>query len=127
MLEGWWIDNRKISLGDLLLEIGKLIKAYEDGVWIEKQKDEGLYSIVSNRFTDNKKLVNVLEKIGNEFIDDSNYDIQLERCQNYFRELFPIFNKIMKIDNVLDDDGIDHIFDGFHALYHTIKIWPIRA
>lgn len=34
-----------MSLGDLLLEIGKLIKEYEDGVSIEKTKDEELYSI----------------------------------------------------------------------------------
>ena len=81
-----------------------------------------LYRIVTNRFKDNKKLISVLEKIGDEFIDDSNYDIQLERCQNYFRELFPIFDKIIKIDSLLDDDEIDHIFEGFQALYHTIKI-----
>ncbi len=32
-------------MGDLLLEIGKLIKEYEDGVSIEKTRDEDLYSI----------------------------------------------------------------------------------
>jgi len=50
---------------------------------------------VANRFSDTKKLISVLEKIGNEFIDDSNYDIQLERCQDHFKDLFPIFNKIL--------------------------------
>ncbi len=32
-------------MGDLLLEIGKLVKEYEDGVSIEKTKEEDLYSI----------------------------------------------------------------------------------
>lgn len=32
-------------MGDLLLEIGKLVKEYEDGVSVEKTKEEDLYSI----------------------------------------------------------------------------------
>ncbi len=101
----------------------KLVQLYEEEFYNKLGLTMAdLYRIVTNRFTDNKKLVSVLEKIGDEFIDDSNYDIQLERCQNYFRELFPIFDKIIKIDSLLDDDEIDHIFEGFQALYHTIKI-----
>lgn len=85
-----------------------------------------IYRIVANRFEDTKKLSNVLEKVGNEFIDDSNYDIQLERCQNHFRELFPILDKILKIDGMLNDEEIEHIFEGFQALYHSIKIDPLE-
>ena len=81
-----------------------------------------MYRIVSNRFTDNKKLISILEKVGNEYIDDSNYDIQLERCQDYFKELFPIFEKILQIDSVIDDDEIDAIFKGFSSLYRKVKI-----
>ena len=81
-----------------------------------------LYRIVANRFSNQKKLINVLEKVGDEFVDYSNYDIQLERCQEYFKNLFPFFNKILKINSLLDEDEIDHIFEGFQSLYHTIKI-----
>ena len=81
-----------------------------------------LYRIVSNRFTDTKKLISILENVGNEYIDDSNFDIQLERCQNYFKELFPIFDKMLKIDSTLDDDEIDHMLQGFESMYRRIKI-----
>ena len=101
----------------------KLVQLYEEEFYNKLGLSMAdIYRIVANRFSDTKKLISVLEKVGNEFIDDSNYDIQLERCQNYFKDLFPIFNKILNIDSMLDDDEIDHIFEGFQALYHTIKI-----
>ena len=84
-----------------------------------------LYRIVSDRFTDSKKIIKILEKVGNEYIDSSNYDIQLNRCKDYFRELFPIFDKILKIDKMLNDDELDAIFDGFTSLYLSIKIEPL--
>lgn len=105
----------------------KLVQIYEEEFYNKLGLSMAdLYRIVTNRFLDQKKLIDILEKVGNEFIDDSNYDIQLERCQNYFRELFPIFDKIMKIDSVLDDDEIDYIFEGFQPLYHTIKIGSLE-
>ena len=85
-----------------------------------------IYKIVSNRFNDNKKLIQVLEKICNEYIDDSNFDIQLERCQNYFKELFPIFEKILKIDYLLNDGEIDALFVGYTSYYLSIKIEPLE-
>ena len=81
-----------------------------------------IYRIVSNRFSDTKKLTNVLEKVCGEYVDSSNFDIELERCQNYFKELFPIMDKILTIDKSLDDDEIDSIFVGFSSLYRSIKI-----
>lgn len=101
----------------------KLVQTYEEEFYNKLGLSMSeLYKIVSNRFTDTKKLISVLEKIGNEFIDDSNFDIQLERCQNYFKELFPIFDKVLQIDSLLDDDEIDYMFSGFQSLYRKIKI-----
>ena len=84
-----------------------------------------IYKIVSDRFDDDKKLIGVLEKICNEYIDDSNFEIQLERCKDYFKKLFPIFDKIQKIDHLLTDDEIDAIFVGYTSLYLSIKIEPL--
>lgn len=84
-----------------------------------------LYRIVTNRFDDNKKLISVLEKICNEYIDSSNFDYQLERCQNYLKQLFPIFDKVQSIDNLLKDDEIDAMFEGYTSLYLSIKIDPL--
>ena len=101
----------------------KLVQMYEEEFYNKLGLSMAdLYRIVANRFSNQKKLINVLEKVGDEVVDYSNYDIQLERCQEYFKELFPVFNKILKIDSLLDDDEIDHIFEGFQSLYHTIKI-----
>ncbi len=83
-----------------------------------------LYRIISDRFNDDKKLISVLEKVTNEYIDSNNFDIQLECCKSYFKELFPIFDKIQKIDNLLTDDEIEAIFKGFTSLYLNIKIEP---
>jgi len=106
-----------------LLEDKKLVQVYEEEFYNKLGLSMAdLYRIVSNRYTDTKKLINILEKVGNEYIDDSNYDIQLARCQNYFKELFPIFDKILTIDSLLQDDEIDCIFSGFQSLYHSIKI-----
>lgn len=101
----------------------KLVKVYEDEFYNKLGLNiADLYRIVSNRFSDNKKLTNILQTLTNEYIDNSNYDVQLERCQNYFIELFPIFNKILKIDSIIDDDEIDLIFEGFSPVYSSIKI-----
>ena len=101
----------------------KLVDSYEEEFYNKLGLSiSDLYRIVSNRFTNEKKLVDVLEKVGNEYIDDSNYDIQLERCQNYFKELFPIFEKILQIDSMIDDEEIEAIFKGFSSLYRKIKI-----
>lgn len=101
----------------------KLVDFYEEEFYNKLGLSMGdLYRIVSNRFTDNKKLISVLEKVGNEYIDDSNFDIQLERCQDYFKNLFPIFEKVLQIDSVIDEDEIDAIFKGFSSLYRKIKI-----
>ena len=55
-------------------------------------------------------------------INDENFDIQLERCQEYFKELFPIIDKILKIDSLLDEEELESIFTGFSELYRNIKI-----
>ena len=120
-------ENVETTLGfyaqSNFVEERKLVNFYEEEFYNKLGLSMGdLYRIVSNRFTDNKKLISILEKVGNEYIDDSNYDIQLERCQDYFKELFPIFEKILQIDSVIDDDEIDAIFKGFSSLYRKVKI-----
>lgn len=106
-----------------LNEDRKLVDAYEEEFYNKLGLSmSDLYRIVSNRFDDNKKLTSVLERVCNEYIDGTNFDINLERCQDYFRELFPIFDKILNIDSSLDDEEIDALFEGFTPLYRKIKI-----
>lgn len=106
-----------------LSEDRKLVDSYENEFYNKLGLSiSELYQIVSNRFDNRKKIIDVLEKVCNEYIDDSNYDMQLERCQNYFRELFPIFDKILKIDSELNEDDIDAIFVGYTAKYRSVKI-----
>ena len=106
-----------------LSEDRKLVREYEEEFYNKLGLSVAdIYRIVSNRFSDTKKLTNVLEKICGEYVDSSNFDIELERCQNYFKELFPIMDKILTIDKSLDDDEIDSIFVGFSSLYRSIKI-----
>jgi len=101
----------------------KLVEQYEEEFYNKLGlKISDLYRIVSNRFSDNKKLIDVLEKVTNEYIDNSNFEIQLERCQNYFKDLFPILDKVLQIDRLIDDDEIDAIFQGFSSLYRRVKI-----
>lgn len=110
-----------------LSEERKLINVYEEEFYNKLGLSVAeLYRIVSNRFNDDKKLIGVLEKVCNEYIDDSNFEVQLERCQQYFKELFPIFNKILKIDSELNDDDIDALFVGYTSLYLSIKIEPLQ-
>lgn len=81
-----------------------------------------IYRIISNRFDDDKKLIYILEKISNEFIDGNNFDIQFEKCKNHFLELFPILEKILAIDSTINDEDINLIFSGFENKYRSIKI-----
>ncbi len=109
-----------------LAEERKLTTVYEEEFYNKLGLSVAeLYKIVSNRFNDNKKLISILEKICNEYIDSSNFDFQLERCQNYFRELFPIFDKILKIDSMLSDEEINALFVGYTSRYLSIKIEPL--
>lgn len=109
-----------------LNEERKLANAYEQEFYNKLGLSVAeLYKIVVDRFDDHKKLISVLEKICNEYIDESNFDIQLERCKDYFKELFPIFEKVQKIDSTLNDDEIDAMFEGFTSLYLSIKIEPL--
>ena len=62
----------------------------------------------------------------NVYIDGTNFDIQLEKCKEYFRDLFPIFDKVQKIDSMINDDEIDALFKGFDSLYLNVKIEPLN-
>ena len=101
----------------------KLVNTYEQ-VFYNKLglSMSEIYKLVSNRITDTKKIITVLEKIGNEYIDDTNYDLQLERCQEYLKELFPLVDKVLQIDSLLSEKEIDALFDGVTYLYKNIKI-----
>ena len=106
-----------------LSEDRKLVNEYEDEFYNKLGLSMmNLYQIVSNRFTNTKKLTSILEELGGERINDENFDIQLERCQEYFKELFPIIDKILKIDSLLDEEELESIFTGFSELYRNIKI-----
>ncbi len=106
-----------------LTEERKLVNVYEQEFYNKLGLSVAeIYKIVSNRFDDDKRLIGVLEKVCNQYIDESNFDVQLERCQEYFKELFPIFNKILKIDSELDNDDIEALFVGYTSLYLSIKI-----
>lgn len=85
-----------------------------------------LYKIVTDRFEDHKKLVEILEKVCNVYIDGTNFDIQLEKCKEYFKDLFPIFDKVQKIDSMINEDEINALFKGFDSLYLNIKIEPLN-
>ena len=109
-----------------LNEERKLVNIYEEEFYNKLGLSfPDLYRIVTNRFDDTKKIINILEKVCNTYIDETNYDENLERCQEYFKELFPIFNKIQKIDNLLDDDELDSLLIGFTSKYLSISIEPL--
>lgn len=110
-----------------MLEDRKLVQSYEEEFYNKLGVSMAeLYKIVSNRFSDKKKLISILESVGDEYIDDSNYEIQLEKCQNYFKDLFPIFDKILKVDKLIDEEEIDSLFVGFESMYRRIKIEKIE-
>ncbi len=51
--------------------------------------------------------------------------MQLERCKDYLKEIFPIFEKMQQIDSKLTEDEIDALFEGVTSLYLNIKIEPL--
>ena len=85
-----------------------------------------LYRISVNRFSNKRKLVKFIEDITNAYVDDTNFEIQLNRCQKYLFELYPVFEKISYINNKLDDEEIDAMFDGFKNIYKQIKITSLN-
>lgn len=109
-----------------LSEERKLINVYEEEFYNKLGLSvSDIYKIVCDRFDDDKKLISVLEKVCNEYIDGSNFEVQLERCKDYFKELFPIFEKVQHIDNLLTDDDIDALFVGYTSVYLNTKIEPL--
>ena len=105
----------------------KLVDAYEEEFYNKLGLSVvDLYKIVNNRLNDDKKLINILEKVCNTFIDDSNFELELDRCQKYFRSLFPVFDKISKIDSLLSDDDLDTLLMGYKSKYLNIKIEPLE-
>lgn len=81
-----------------------------------------LYSICMNRLN-NRRLINkVMQKVLDKPLEDINYDEDLQLCKNYLFDLFPVFSKIAKIDNELDDEEIEAILVGFKPIYKKIKI-----
>ncbi len=84
-----------------------------------------LYKISVNRFPNKMKLVKFIEDITNVYVDDTNFESELNRCQKYLFELYPVFEKISCIDSQLCDDEIDAMFDGFRQMYRQIKITPL--
>ena len=84
-----------------------------------------LYKISINKFYDERKLKKFIEDVTNEYIDSSNFDEELKRCQQYLFELYPMFKKIASINDSLSDEEIDAVFEGFTKIYKQIKIMPL--
>ena len=53
------------------------------------------------------------------------FDIKLEKYKEYFNELFPIFDKVQKIESTINEDEINVLFKGFDSLLN-IKIEPLN-
>lgn len=85
-----------------------------------------LYKVCVNRFNNKRKLNNLIQKLLSKPIDEIDFTNDLEICQNYLFDLFPVFRKISIIDNQLDDEEVDAIFEGFKQIYKKIKIEPIE-
>lgn len=85
-----------------------------------------LYCLCMNRLNNARKQINIMEKILNKSVDKSNMENDLKTCTEYLFELFPVFNKISKIDVDLDDEEIEAMFVGFKPIYKKIKIEPLN-
>lgn len=81
-----------------------------------------LYKFCMNRLNNNRKTKTIMQKILNKTIDDNSYSENLQICKNYLFEIFPIFSKISKIDNQLDDEEVDALLIGFKSIYKKTKI-----
>lgn len=109
---------------------------HEDRMLVKKFEDafrntlglsfSDLYKISVNRFSNKRKLVEFMENITGTFIDDTNFESELKRCQNYLFELYPFFEKVSYINDKIDDEEIEAMFEGFNQIYKQIKIEPIE-
>lgn len=54
------------------------------------------------------------------------YSETYDKCKSYLSELYPIFNKVLIIDNMLDEEEIDAMLMGFNELYNDIKLEPLE-
>lgn len=80
-----------------------------------------LYMVSVNRLVDKRKLHRFLESISGILIDDNNFNIILEKCQQQLFKLYPVFSKIAEIDDKLSEQEIIALFEGFKSLYSNIK------
>ena len=62
------------------------------------------------------------EKLEKSNVASISFDWVLD---NYFKDIFPVFEKVQKIDSMLTEDEIDVLFEGFTSLYLNIKIEPL--
>ena len=85
-----------------------------------------LYKVCANRFNNKRKLKELIQKLLSKSVDKIDLSTDLEVCQNYLLDLFPVFRKIMTIDKELDDEEVEAIFEGFKPIYKKIKIEPIN-
>ena len=86
-----------------------------------------LYSICMNRLN-NKRIINkVMHKLLNKPIDTFDYETDLQLCKNYLFDLFPVFSKIAKIDDELDDEEVKALLVGFKPIYKKIKVESITT
>jgi len=85
-----------------------------------------LYRISVNRLNNKRKVNSLIQKLLSKPIEEIDYINDLKQCQNYLFDLFPVFRKIAIIDNQLDDEEIEAIFEGFKQIYKKIKIEPLN-
>lgn len=109
---------------------------HEDRMLVKKFEDtfrntlglsfSDLYKISVNRFSNKRKLIEFMENITGMFIDDTNFESELKRCQNYLFELYSFFEKVSYINDKIDDEEIEAMFEGFNQIYKQIKIEPLE-
>ena len=124
------------SKNSTVMNIYNQSSLYEDRLLLAKFEDEfrnafglsfsDLYRISVGRFSNSRKLNRFVEDLSGISVADENFNNQVERCKDYLFEIFPVFNKIAKINETLDDEEIESIFIGFKDIYKSIKIEPLE-
>ena len=85
-----------------------------------------LYNICMRRLNNRRKINNVMQKILDKPLEEIDYEADLQLCKDYLFDLFPIFSKLAKIDDELDDEDIEALLVGFKPIYKKVKIEPLR-
>lgn len=86
-----------------------------------------LYNICMRRLNNKRKINKVIQKILDKPIEKIDYESDLQLCKKYLFDLFPVFSKIAKIDDELDDEEVKALLVGFKPIYKKIKVESITT